>query len=159
MGKRGPKPKPTRLKILRGNPGNRPLNQNEPQPALGAPECPAWLDKEAKEEWDWVVPQLQPLGYLSVIDRAALAVYCQAWAELRIATKTLQKEGRTFTTETGYMAPHPAVSQQRSAWQAVKSFASLFGLDPSSRQGLKVSLDAGREPTGFEEFLSRRGSS
>ena len=32
MGLRGPKPQPTRLRLLRGNPGGRPLPKDEPQP-------------------------------------------------------------------------------------------------------------------------------
>lgn len=39
----GPKPKPTAIKILEGNPGKRPLNLNEPKPQRIAPECPVYL--------------------------------------------------------------------------------------------------------------------
>ena len=46
----GPKPKPTAIKILEGNPGKRPLNLNEPKPLQIAPECPDWLLDEAKKE-------------------------------------------------------------------------------------------------------------
>ena len=35
MATRGRKPKPTALKILEGNPGKRPLNENEPIPPKG----------------------------------------------------------------------------------------------------------------------------
>jgi len=48
----GPKPKPTAIKILEGNPGKRPLNLNEPKPLQIAPECPDWLLAEAKKEWN-----------------------------------------------------------------------------------------------------------
>ena len=37
---RGRRPKPTRLKLLTGNPGKRPLNDDEPQPQAAIPECP-----------------------------------------------------------------------------------------------------------------------
>ena len=39
MATRGRKPKPTALKLLEGNPGNRPLNIAEPRPT-GVPNCP-----------------------------------------------------------------------------------------------------------------------
>ena len=39
----GRPPKPTYLKVLEGNPGKRPLNENEPKPKPSAPKCPAWL--------------------------------------------------------------------------------------------------------------------
>jgi phage terminase small subunit len=49
--KPGPKPKPTELKIIEGNPGKRPLNKNEPRPPRLSPQCPNWLLPEAKKEW------------------------------------------------------------------------------------------------------------
>ena len=39
----GRKPKPTALKKLEGNPGKRKLNNKEPVPDKGMPDCPAWL--------------------------------------------------------------------------------------------------------------------
>ena len=49
MATRGRKPKPTNLKVLEGNPGQRPLNDNEPKPGKKAPTCAAWLEPEAKK--------------------------------------------------------------------------------------------------------------
>jgi hypothetical protein len=34
MGKRGPSPKPTSLKVLQGNPGKRKINKSEPKPHM-----------------------------------------------------------------------------------------------------------------------------
>jgi P27 family predicted phage terminase small subunit len=163
---RGRPPKPTKLKLLTGNPGKRPLNASEPKPAAVVPKCPAWLDAEAKQKWKQVAPQLARLGLLTVVDGDALAAYCQAWAEFRQATEVLQQEGRVVRVGgllaedddgqeawIGYqLQPHPAVAQQRSAWQAIKSFAALFGLDPSSRSKLHV---AGQEHDELAEFLPR----
>ncbi len=134
----GPKPIPTRLKIARGNPGKRRLNTDEPQPRSGPLVCPDWLDDEAKAKWASLVPELERLGLLTVVDGDALAGHCQAWAEFKLATEVLQAEGRIFRTGTGYLAPHPAVAMQRSAWAAVRAFAALFGLDPASRSKIKA---------------------
>ena len=51
MATRGRKPKPTAVKVLEGNPGKRPLNMFEPVPDKVAPECPSWLNDEAKAEF------------------------------------------------------------------------------------------------------------
>ena len=40
---RGRKPTPTRLKLIHGNPGNRPLNPNKPEPRAAIPTCPSHL--------------------------------------------------------------------------------------------------------------------
>ena len=36
--------KSKKLKLSAGNPGRRTLNELDPQPTLGEPDCPAWLD-------------------------------------------------------------------------------------------------------------------
>src|SRR5215831_13796767 len=47
-----PIPIPTRLKVLRGNPGRRPLRpEPEPAPLSEPPEPPAFLIGYAAEEW------------------------------------------------------------------------------------------------------------
>ena len=51
MGRRGPPPKPTRIRLLQGNPSKRPINKREPKPPDGSPRCPAWLSPEAKRTW------------------------------------------------------------------------------------------------------------
>ena len=45
---RGRRPKPTRLKMLTGNPGKRPLNHDEPRPEAAIPECPPELGPVAR---------------------------------------------------------------------------------------------------------------
>ena len=57
MGKRGPKPTPTPLKILRGNPGCRPLNAAEPQPPANGIVMPEHL---GEEEGDCFVAKVSP---------------------------------------------------------------------------------------------------
>lgn len=135
---RGRKPKPTVFKVIAGNPGKRPLNDREPKPARGRPRCPSFLHPYAKQEWNALISELDRLGLLTPVDRGTLAAYCQAWAEFRIATELLDKEGRTTVAGSGGLKPHPAVAMQRSAWKGIQAFASLFGLDPSSRSRLKV---------------------
>jgi hypothetical protein len=46
----GPRPTPTHLQLLRGNPSKRPLNKGEPVPDIPAavPEPPAFLCRPPK---------------------------------------------------------------------------------------------------------------
>lgn len=145
-------PKPTRLKILEGNKGKRRLNDREPMPKRGRPVCPSWLDVAAKAKWRALVPELDRLGLLTIVDGDTLAAYCQSFAEFQAATKILKKEGRVFKTATGYMAPHPAISMQRSALQHIRAFAALFGLDPADRGRMSTPVKSD-ETDPFEEFL------
>jgi len=150
---RGRPPKPTRVKELTGNPGKRPLSRKEPKPTARVPKCPDWLDGEAKKKWKELVPELSRLKLLTIVDGDALATYCQAWAEFRQATEELRKESRYITLESGYVQSHPAVAQQRSAWATLKTFAALFGLDPSSRSKLSVG-NTNDEKDELDEFLA-----
>jgi P27 family predicted phage terminase small subunit len=147
MGKRGPAPKPTKLKILAGNPGRRPINTREPQPTRGIPSQPSWLSAEAKAEWKRITPELDRLGVLTIVDRTALTAYCQAHAELYEASRLLNSEGRiitvdVFARESGEKVGtrrvvHPAVRLQREAFRIIKQFLGEFGLTPASRTRLK----------------------
>lgn len=149
---RGRPPKPTKLKILTGNPGRRPLNGAEPIPGAGVPTCPTWLDAEAKAEWRRVCKDLAEMGLLAGADRKQLASLCQAWAEFRLATRTLQKEGREQKTDNGYIVPHPAAARQMAAMKMIDTLSVKFGLDPSSRSRLQVAPKTG-ERSELEQFI------
>jgi P27 family predicted phage terminase small subunit len=152
---RGRPPKPTHSKELAGNPGRRALNDREPKPAAGAPKCPTWLHKYAKEAWKYHVKLLEPLGLVTQADLTTLAMLCQAWAEFRLATEALETHGRFTQAESGYCAPHPAVAQQRSAWNTLQRCSTLFGLDPSSRARLQTPEPEKDDP--FDAFLRGQG--
>ena len=82
--KPGPKPLPGNVHQLRGNPSKKPIGDllGDVQPEIEIPGCPSHLLKEARKEWKRITPELVKLGLIAKIDRAALALYCQAWAWL-----------------------------------------------------------------------------
>jgi len=148
---RGRKPKPTALKLLAGNPGKRPLNRNEPKPGPKAPGCPAWLPVEGKAEWRRVVPELDRIGMLTKVDRAALSAYCAAWSLLVKATTDVEANGlvaeavdREIETADGVVhlivkrTKNPAVLIARDAGAQVRQFCAEFGLTPSARSRMTL---------------------
>src|SRR3990167_9530086 len=92
----GRKPKPTRLKVLEGNPGKRPLPADEPEPRMLSIECPEMLQGEARVEWERLAPELSALGLLTTVDRAGLVAYCQAWGRLVMAEAFIAEQGVTY---------------------------------------------------------------
>ena len=58
---KGRKPVPTYLKILRGNPGKRPLPENEPTPEPGA-TMPDWFSPAAAAHWPTMAESLKKRG-------------------------------------------------------------------------------------------------
>ena len=142
MGRRGPAPTPTNLKVLRGTDRADRRARNEPRPAVAVPSCPTWLHREAKREWRRITPELVTLGLVSQIDRAALAAYCEAYAEWWEASRTIKAEGRyvTFTTKAGgdYTQLHPAVGVKNNAIDRMRRFACEFGMTPAARSRVEA---------------------
>ena len=137
---RGRRPKPTRLKLITGNPGKRPLNANEPKPEATIPECPAELGPVARREWDRMATELAPLRILTQLDRAALAAYCGAYAMWAEATESIQKYGTMVKSPTGYPVQSPYVSMANRQAEIMMRIASEFGFTPASRSRIMSPL-------------------
>jgi P27 family predicted phage terminase small subunit len=135
---RGRRPKPTRLKLLTGNPGKRPLNEDEPMPEPATPECPAVLSPVAKQEWDRLIGELGKLRILTVLDRAALATYCGAYALWAEAMEQLQKFGTMVKSPSGYPQQSPYLAVANRQAEIMLRIASEFGFTPASRSRIAV---------------------
>src|SRR5262245_31110780 len=102
MARPGPPPKPTKLKLLEGNPGKRRLNRQEPDPPpLVDLAPPDHLDAIACDEWARVVPELTRVKLLTVVDRAALAAYCALYSRWVTAERLIAASGLTYQTANG----------------------------------------------------------
>lgn len=153
----GRRPKPTKLKVLEGNPGKRRLNEMEPTPETEIPTRPGWLAPEGKREWTRITRDLQRLGLLTVVDRAALATYCQWWAVFVAAQAVLSDPMRwTFTTANGYTQQVPEVGIAKLASSMMKSYLIEFGLTPASRSRLRVEMPK-EQVDPFAEYLAMTG--
>lgn len=145
---RGRRPKPTRLKILTGNPGKRPLNENEPMPETIPPECPPELGPVARQEWERMVAQLIPLRILTPLDRAALASYCAAYAMWAEAIEAIQKYGAMVKSPSGFPVQSPYVSIANRQTEIMIRIASEFGFTPASRS--RIAAPAEPTPNLFD---------
>ena len=136
-----PKPKPTALKLLEGrghgrDSGGRVVKE-VPGFARSAPPAPEWLPVEARAEWDRVVPEMDRLGILKRIDRAALAAYCAAWDRFVTASAIVAAEGMVLHDDKqGRAQRHPALLTAEAASKELRAWASEFGLTPSAEQRL-----------------------
>ncbi len=149
----GPPPKPTRLKLIQGNPGRRPLNKAEARPEAAVPACPAELPEAAKREWRRVARELHQLGLLTRIDRAALAAYCEAWSAWIEAVQAIQRTGPVVKAPSGYpiLNPHLAVANQ--AFARMRALLAELGMTPAARSRITVTpLTAEPEDEGEQFF-------
>ena len=148
---------PTHLRLLRGNPGKRPVRA-EPEPPVPdkPPEPPVFLSEDAVNEWWRVAPELHALGLLTVIDVMPLAAYCEAYAHWIAAERMMAKDpetkGLTVTGSSGSHMANPLVKIARSAAADMVRFAGEFGMTPRARSYLDVPGRA--EPSKFDGLLA-----
>lgn len=138
-----PKPKPTKLKLVTGNPGKRPINKNEPKASAAKPSPPSWLNTRAKSIFKLLVKRLDGMGYASASHTEALALAAWRLGQIRDCADTLN-DGGGLTYETinqrgaTVKKPRPEVAIQGEAARHAQSLLAEFGLTPSSATRVQV---------------------
>jgi P27 family predicted phage terminase small subunit len=127
------KPVPTALRMLRGNPGRRPLPPYDPHPPRGLPDPPADLDGAALAEWQRLGPLLEAQGLMTVLDAPAFATYCRAWGRYLAALAALEQEGDVLVSPTGYRYMNPHYTMAEKERIICRQFWDAFGMTPSAR--------------------------
>jgi P27 family predicted phage terminase small subunit len=140
--KRGRKPKPTKLRIIEGNPGHRPINKKEPKLNASKPRCPSHLDRAARIEWRRIVNLLDESGLVTQLDRAALACYCQSWSRWVEAEENLRNDGLIIKSPRGYSMQSPHLAIANKAMEQMRAFMTEFGMTPCSRVGLQTETES-----------------
>lgn len=156
MAKTGPKPQPTELKRLRGNPGRRPLPKNEPKPRVssGLPRAPTYLDKKAQNEWRRMVKELHPIGLLTNIDLTALSAYCSSYSIWVDAITKIQKHGPLIKAQSGFPMQSPYLQIANKAQGEMRKWLIEFGMTPSSRTRVKPEK-SGDKKDPLKEFQKK----
>lgn len=138
MGRRGPKPEPTVLKLARGNPGKRAISTEEPElPAAEAerkqdPAAPGALAGRALEEYTRLRPVLIDAGVLTSGDEFVFETYCRLVGEVAEYERKCAETKLEDAHRLGYSGHLFKLRAQ------AKQYASELGLTPSSRGGVKV---------------------
>ena len=160
MGLRGPRPQPTAVRELRGDPGKRgrPAGE-EPRPEPAAPKMPRGLPREARAFWRRYAEGLARLGLLTEVDTPAFTMLALHWQVCQDAMKEMTKSGQAgvleLTTEDddGLERKHPLLQVLRDNSSAFLRYAAHFGMSPSARAGMRVEPPAVADP--YETFLRR----
>lgn len=160
----GNRPKPTKLKILHGNPGGRPINKHEPEPTLGIPLMPEWLVSfpVAVKEWGRESQILDSMGIMTEAECSLLATRVYLASQVQQMALDIEKEGRvayvqkvdSLGNEIMEAKANPKCIQLKNIITEYRHHGSLLGLDAPSRTKIKTDrkpgLDAG------DEFLRQR---
>ena len=150
---RGRKPKPSKLKLIEGNRGKRPLPKKEPKPPISekCPLTPRWLCPEAKKEWKRLAPELHRMKLLTQFDLAALAGYCTAVARLIEAQHELIEADRMIKGARGTPIMNPWLRVENMAQQEIRKWGAEFGFTPSARARIQAEPD---ELTSIEDLIT-----
>lgn len=130
---RGRKPKPSALRRFEGNPSKRGFNHAEPLPPDGMPDCPDHLNEVAQIEWDRIARSLYDMGVLTLVDRAALAAYCQAYGRWVEAEEKLRTTPTLLKTPSGYVQQSPWLGIANKQMELMGRYMSELGITPASR--------------------------
>ena len=155
MATRGARPLPTRLKMVRGTLRNGRTTGHEPVLPVEIPRCPAHLGREAKREWKRVSQELAGYGLLTRIDRAALALYCEAWGRWVEAEGALRKYGAMIKAPSGFPMQSPYLAMANKAMEQIRAMLTEFGMSPSSRTRVHA-VPPPREDNALDELRRRR---
>jgi P27 family predicted phage terminase small subunit len=164
MGRRGPKPTPAPLLKLRGS-FRRDRAHDDVHPPEGVPDCPDWIDEEAKAAWAHLVPMLQAMGVLTRIDGGALARYVQYWARWKKAELFIQRHGDSYPLkdEKGQIKciqQFPQVAIAHKLGVLLSKLEQEFGLTPSARSRINLTAAQAQSvaPVGKDRFFGRNAT-
>jgi P27 family predicted phage terminase small subunit len=145
MGTRGPRPLPDNVHLLNGNPGKKRLAifDSGKRIPVEIPDVPTHLTPGAKKEWKRITVELEKLGLIAKIDRAALGVYCAAydrWATAELELKKMGIAGLIYTLPSGYQQTSSWLNISNRAVEVMHKFLAEFGMTPSARSRVNVTL-------------------
>lgn len=157
MGKRGPSPYPTNLRVLHGEKHKDRYNPDEPEPARGELPVPEDASPEVAKVWVATVEQLAAMDLAFPADVDTLRCYCEAVVSHRRACAVLAKSPVLIKGLHGNMVRNPALQIQRDAAAQVRAFAQEFGLTPSARSTIRRQ-EAGSAKNDFDNPLAGFGT-
>lgn len=145
MGTRGPKAKPSELKLLQGTyrADRAPDNEPKPDKPKTVPDPPTYFDVVAKKEWKRLAPELFKLGLLTLVDLTAFETYCLSYGRLVAATKSMKQAKGMFyeytnkAGATNYI-PRPEIAVIQKESLVIKAFCAEFGLSPAARTRMEA---------------------
>lgn len=156
---KGRKPKPTKLKVVQGNPGRRPLNKKEADVKSDTLKCPSWIKGEGRLEWKRMTEELAELGLLGSIDHAHLEMYCSSYGRMVEIEKKLSSLGdvtqkvlqKTINNNVIMNVLYCSLNKEKLL---IHKLATEFGMTPSSRS--RIPVEPPPKESEFAKFLNAK---
>lgn len=145
MGKRGPAPKPTIIKIAKGERKDR-INTSEPIPLRHNNYQPkVELNDEMQIHFSELVERLNRQRVLTENDIDMLTTYViEYWHYVDSHRKVMSAGSKIRKTETGYYQVNPYLHLMKQHYKTFSDIAKHFGFTPSSRSGISTNESQGK---------------
>ena len=111
------------------------------------------LAEEAKAYIEDVLLMLEQSGIMEDVDEAAIQMLAYNYSTFIKASKIIEEQGLTVTSDRGNIAEHPAVKIARDAQTSALKVMAEFGLTAKSRS--KLPKLTSTEETPLETFIKR----
>ena len=115
-----------------------------------APRCPSFLGPVAKAEWRRLAGDLASRGLLTNLDRAAFAIYCQAWEHVVQSQELVARHGLVSEAEDGSCGLSPYFGVLSAATETLTRIAAEFGMTPASRSRIGLPRKSEEYDDGFD---------
>lgn len=145
MGKRGPAPMPTALKLLHGERRAQRLNRTAPKPT-GGPVMPTGMSLASQKVWRRQIKALGATGVLTAVDADCLRAYCESVTRYEVSARLLEDSGPLVQGRSGDLVKNPLHQVARDNAMLMARFAMLLGFVPSAREGLHSKEAQERDP-------------
>jgi len=94
--------------------------------------APSYLMPEAKKLWKSLVPQLESVGLVSVLDQTNLELFCTQYAMYLDAVNSIAEHGQVYMDENGNLKKNPAVGIVDNCSKTLRSLGMTLGIDFNS---------------------------
>lgn len=113
---------------------------------------PEDIENDAAEYMTDVLSELESRGILEEVDSAALTMLAQNYSMFIKASKQLEIDGLTVTSDRGNISPHPLIKIAKDAQTQAMKVMLEFGLTAKARTKLPKK-DNEKEESPFEQFI------
>jgi P27 family predicted phage terminase small subunit len=114
---------------------------------------PEDIENDAAEYMTDVLSELENRGILEEVDSAALTMLARNYSMFIKASKQLEIDGLTVTSDRGNIVPHPLIKIAKDAQTQAMKVMLEFGLTAKSRTKLPKKDNEDTEPSPFEQFI------
>ena len=144
MGRRGPAPTPSAVKMARGETRPSRLNHQQPLPLDRRPVMPTGMSERAQTIWRRVMRDMAHTGAILAADTDTLRIYCETVDMYEQSLDILKKTGLVVRGARGNeLVRNPVYQTYRDSRDAERLFARELGLSPAARAGMQVASGQG----------------